>query len=81
MPLNKTQIYAYSDKKQADLIYYKLKDLNEQIKIYFNEIGASYIDLFEAVPGACFADLIHTNVRGDEIIARSLADYALKAGK
>jgi hypothetical protein len=81
MPLNKTQIYTYSDKKQADLIYFTLKDDNEKIKIYLNKSNASYIDLFAAIPDSCFADLFHTNAGGDEIIARSLADYVSRERK
>jgi hypothetical protein len=81
MPLNKTQIYTYSDHKQADLIYFELKDINNKIKTYLEKINASYIDLFEAVPDSCFADLVHTNVCGDEIIARSLADYVSRERK
>jgi hypothetical protein len=75
MPLNKTQIYTYSDNQQADLIYFKLKNVNEKIKIHLKKINASYIDLFESIPDNCFADLFHTNAGGDEIIAKSLADY------
>jgi len=45
------------------------------------EINVSYTDLFEAVPDSCFADLLHTNACGNEIIARSLADYVSREVK
>jgi hypothetical protein len=79
--LNKKQIYTYSGKDEADQIYSKLNRLHEMTKIYLNSVHFSYIDLFEAVPDYCFADLVHTNACGDKIIASSMADYALNMRK
>jgi hypothetical protein len=81
MPFNKSLIYAYSDKKQADQIYFKLNKTYETTKAHLNEIKASYIDLSGAFSDNCFVDLYHPNAKGDEIIARSLADYVAKEGK
>lgn len=76
-PLNVKQIFTYSDRQEAGRIYSKLNELHEETKKALNDNRASYIDLYDSVPSHCFADLVHTNACGDEIIARSLADYAL----
>lgn len=80
MPLNKKEIYTYSEKTQANRIYYEIEECYKQTKVYLKEISAEYIDLMDAVPENCFADLFHTNACGDEIIAKALADYVSRAG-
>ncbi len=76
-PLNKKEIFVYSDKIQADLIYSKLNGVHDRTKSYLDSMKVPYIDLYAAVPEDDFGDLMHTNARGDEIIARALAKYAL----
>lgn len=78
-PLNKKEIFTYSDKNDADRIYEKLNKLHSETLKYLHSMNAPYIDLFNAVPDGCFADLVHTNACGDEIIAKALADYASNA--
>lgn len=77
-PLNKDQIYTYSGIPQADNLYFKLNEIHDTTRKYLSKINALSIDLFESMPADCFADLIHTNACGDEIIAKHLADYKSK---
>ena len=74
-PVNRELIYAYSEFSQAEAVYGQLKKANGRALRYLNRIDAPVINLFDAVPAVCFADLTHTNACGDEIIARSLAAY------
>ena len=78
MPLNKTEIYSYSDKIQADIIYNTLKEIKVRIEMHLGDRNLLYMDLFEAVPDKCFADLLHTNTCGDEILVKNLADFSIK---
>lgn len=80
-PLNDKLIYAYSKEVEADRICKKLNELRSETLKYLNDINVKYIDLSDAVPDHCFADLVHTNACGDEIIAQSLADYVSKSNK
>lgn len=83
-PINKKQIYAYSDKQKADQMYFGFKEIHDKTKAYLNRINAPNIDLFESVPENCFADLMHTNACGDEIIAQKMAAWLVgyrKSGK
>ena len=56
-----------------------LDEMRELTQAYLTGIGASCIDLFDACPAEGFADVLHTNARGDEVIARALAAYVGKA--
>ena len=77
-PVNKQEIYTYSEASRADHYYRRLKEIHNMTLQHLNTINATTIDLFEAVPSNCFSDLMHTNACGDEIIARALANYSLK---
>jgi hypothetical protein len=77
-PLNKQEIYMYSEVAKADQYYCRLKEIHDLTLKHLLNISALTIDLFEKVPANCFSDLMHTNACGDEIIAKTLADYSLK---
>ena len=80
-PLNKKVLYAFSPKKEADFLRVKLDRLHDRAKLFLDRRKIPYIDLFCAVPDSGFADLVHTNASGDEVIARALAEYASNGPK
>jgi hypothetical protein len=72
-PLNKKMLYAYSDAAAADALYGQIVAIKRQTRDHLRQIAAPVVDVFESVPADCFADLVHTNACGDDLIARSLA--------
>jgi hypothetical protein len=73
--LNIDEIHTFSSNDKAKEIISRIMVVHKRTVLYLKQIGTSYIDLYGYIPTNCFADLIHTNACGDEIVAKSLAKY------
>lgn len=72
-PPNEALIDAYATEPAR--LKEHLRQIQEAAIRYAREHGVDLIDLTGAIPSECFADLVHTNVCGDDIIARRMADH------
>lgn len=76
-PPNTSLVRAYSS-QNSDSIIQILNRYHENLKTFLLSHNIDHIDLGGMVPSEGFADLIHTNAIGDEIIAKGIADYIQK---
>lgn len=72
-PPNEGLIDAYA--VDATRLKDSLRQTQDAAMRYAREHGIDVIDLTGAIPSECFADLVHTNVCGDDIIARRIAEH------
>ncbi|WP_160295294.1 hypothetical protein [Geobacter sp. OR-1] len=77
-PLNKPLINKFAKVKSADSILHYFNYLHDATINYLVSNNIEYIDLYSAVDENSFADMIHTNERGEELIAKSLTKWINK---
>jgi lysophospholipase L1-like esterase len=75
-PLSRDVIAAYSGGEDyATRLSTLLDTVRQRLTAYLDEQGVEYLDLTNAVPSEGFSDLIHTNARGDDLMAQAMADW------
>ena len=74
-PLNEALIRSFASVHSSESLLTHLNDIAVSAKKYLKENRAAFIDLSEGFPEECFADLVHTNTCGDDLIAARLADW------
>jgi hypothetical protein len=73
-PLNRELIRRYSGDGGASML--GMFDANRaELKQYMAARKLDYLDLTDAVEPQCFADMVHTNVCGDDAIAMQLNEW------
>jgi hypothetical protein len=74
-PLNEALVRRFARVHSSESLLTYLGGIGVSVRQYLNENGAAFIDLSESLPADCFADLVHTNTCGDDLIAAGLADW------
>ena len=74
-PLNVELVKRYAKRVPAQAVLQRFDDTHTGLVTFLNGATCPYLDLYSAVPSEGFADLIHTNEKGDGIIARQMADW------
>jgi hypothetical protein len=72
-PLNKELVRSYSILNPADSLINYFDQAHRELVNFMNSSGMNSIDLYNSVGGGDFADMVHTNEHGDEIIAQAMA--------
>jgi hypothetical protein len=72
-PLNKDLIRKYAQPGSGDAMIRYFNQAHNEIFKYTSKNKLSTIDLYNAADKDSFADMLHTNEQGDEIIANALA--------
>ena len=73
LPLNAALIRQYSDEKVAT--EQVLRSSHDYLVRELLASGFSFVDLFRELDSSSFADLLHTNSRGDDAIAAALSHW------
>ncbi len=76
-PLNRELIHTFSKPAAAEALISTLERNKDNIEQFLQTHNLAYIDTFDSVPSEGFADLIHTNALGDDIMARKIAGHRL----
>jgi len=79
MPFNRSLIHAFSDDDEAATVEQGLDGIRNEVDMYLKAIQAEVINLDGKIPEDGLSDLEHTNIKGDDYVARALAEYAIKA--
>jgi hypothetical protein len=74
-PLNEALIRSFASVHSSESLLTHLNEITVSAKKYLEENRAAFIDLSEGFPAECFADLVHTNTCGDDLIAARLAEW------
>ncbi|UPU36067.1 hypothetical protein M1B72_21945 [Geomonas paludis] len=74
-PCNRPLVRSFAKDKSADAILGYLDQVHEATANYLAHNDIDYIDLYSAAGADDFADMLHTNERGDEVIAKELARW------
>jgi hypothetical protein len=72
-PLNAALVHQYSDMRVST--EQTLTSSHDYLVRELLANGYSFVDLFRELDSASFADLLHTNSRGDDAIAGALSDW------
>ena len=73
--LNQGLINEFSEPEEAATLIEKFRTTKNSLVDYFNRSQMEYIDLFDKIETECFADLVHQNTCGDEVMARAFSRY------
>ena len=73
--LNQGLINEFSEPEEAATLIEKFRTTKNELIDYFNRSQMEYIDLFDKMNTECFADLVHQNTCGDEVMAKAFAIY------
>lgn len=74
-PLNRDLVARFAERSLSGRIDAHLRARHARTLAYLRARGLASIDLVDAVAAEGFADLAHTNVVGDEVMARAMAAY------
>jgi lysophospholipase L1-like esterase len=72
-PLNKDLVWAYTSPDSARFLIGYLDYAHNEFKSFLTINRMTSIDLYGAADRNEFADLVHTNEKGDDTIARAMA--------
>jgi hypothetical protein len=78
-PLNRPLLNEYLGEAEAAQLYGEVSRGRDAETARLRALGIDAIDLLDAVPSEGFADLDHTNTRGDGIVAEALSSWLLRA--
>lgn len=76
-PLNKKLVYEYAKTENSVTVINKLETTHRELLSYLNTNRLNYVDIYDKVEANGFADMIHTNVCGDEIMAENMATWVV----
>jgi hypothetical protein len=74
-PLNEALVRRFARVHSSESLLTYLGGIGVSVRQYLDENGAAFIDLSGRLTADCFADLVHTNTCGDDLIAAGLADW------
>jgi hypothetical protein len=74
-PVNRYLIREYADKEKADYYQNRIDRAHEALVRFLQEQGVDHVDCYEECDSDSFADLIHTNARGDRRMAERMARH------
>ena len=74
-PVNQFLIKEYASNDQAEIYLTRIARAREALMRFLQENQIDYVDCSGDVDADGFADLIHTNARGDEKVAEKMAGY------
>lgn len=74
--LNKTLIRRYAPDGGEQMIAMFEKNRND-LKAYLESQHMQYLDLTDAIPPGCYADMVHANVCGDQAMAEGMHQWLL----
>ncbi|MBZ5588969.1 MAG: hypothetical protein LAO05_10445 [Acidobacteriia bacterium] len=80
-PLNRALIQDYLGTVDGEKLYGQFARARQAEMAKLRGRGIDTVDLLDRVPSEGFADLVHTNVRGDEIVAQELHSWFGLAGR
>lgn len=74
-PVNQYLIRAYASPRESEMYLARIGRAHRVLVEFLQQHRIEYVDCFDEAESDDFADLIHTNERGDERIAEKMADY------
>src|SRR5206468_11678801 len=76
-PVNEFLIREYSNPEKVTAYELRFRRVHEALVRFLDENRIDYLDCFGEGDSEGFVDLIHTNARGDRLIAKRMAGYDL----
>jgi hypothetical protein len=74
-PVNRFLIRKYATPQKAAIYEWRIARAREALLQFLHENHIPYVDCSEVGDSDSFADLLHTNARGDRRMAEAIADY------
>jgi len=74
-PLNTALVHSFASRHPAESIFQQIHQAVAASRTQLEKNHAEVIDLTDLCPGECFFDLVHPNTCGDDLIARSIAEW------
>lgn len=74
-PLNVAQFSAYSTPERASALVNYFNGIHSEVVNFLDNNKLCYIDAAYGFSDDCFADLIHTNAKGDFLLAQKISAY------
>ena len=72
-PFNADLVRRFAKNVPADVVLTRLDRVHSNLVRFLDRSNYEYLDLFHAVPSDGFVDLMHTNEKGDELMATHMA--------